>query len=83
MNSGTGIGNVTFAQGLEMIQTGVHTKLRMPWWKEDVYVQVNQGTEYMAQDTQMKYLERCSRYGKYPWAPSQEEMFSNKWEVRS
>lgn len=70
---------LTFWEAGKMICESSKLAMRLPAWKEDVYVKIQVPDEYSKMTH--PYLYVTSRFGKVPWKETYVEMFSEDWEV--
>lgn len=72
--------NTGFGYALEMIKREPNRLgMRLPQWKEDVMILVQQPDEYSKMTAPYLYVE--SRFGRVPWKETMIELFSDDWEV--
>jgi hypothetical protein len=53
--------------------------IRLPHWKEDVVVRVQNPDEHRKMTHPYLYVE--SRFGRVPWKETVVEMFANNWQI--
>ena len=69
--------DMTFSEALEALKQG-HA-VRLPHWKKDVKIRLQQPDEYSKMTAPYLYVE--SRFGCVPWVITQIELLSNVWEI--
>ncbi len=71
------IDNLTFGLAIEAMKKGL--KIKLPKWKEDVFISIQNSDENSKMTHPYFYV--TSRYGLVPWIPTMVEMLSEKWQI--
>ena len=70
---------LTFGQAMDMIRDSKNLAMRLPSWKEDVFIRVQHPTSKSKMTAPYFYVQ--SRFGMVPWKETMIELFSKEWCV--
>jgi hypothetical protein len=70
---------LNFGLALDAAKNG--EAIRLPSWKEDVFISLQVPDEHSKMTH--PYLYVTSRFGRVPWHPTQVEILSNEWQLKT